>query len=129
LLEREVITNDPSVLILLPKTGKKLPKNILTIKQMNKLLLTPDIKSYLGLRDRAIMELLYATAIRNSELRTLKLQDLNLKEGEIFIYQGQGGKDRIVPLGKIAKEFLELYLEKARPILCKQINTPQIFPL
>ena len=127
LLERDIIASDPSVLVPLPKIGQKLPSNILTVKQMNKLLLSPDINTYIGIRDRAIMELLYTTAIRNSELRHLKLTDLNLRDGEVFIYQGKGGKDRFVPVGKIAKEFLEIYLDKARPVLCKQVDNPYVF--
>lgn len=95
-----------------PKLWKHLP-SFLSIKEMETMLAAPNTRNTLGLRDRAILELLYATGIRVSELVGLKLQDLNLESGFLKCF-GKGGKERIVPLGRTAKEFVERYLEKRR---------------
>ena len=95
-----------------PKLWKRLP-SVLSIKEMEAILKTPNIRRPLGIRDRAILELLYATGIRVSELVGLTLQDLNLESGFLKCY-GKGGKERIVPLGRSAQEAVKRYLEKAR---------------
>ncbi len=93
-----------------PKLWKHLP-TFLTIKEMETILGAPNTRNLAGIRDRAILELLYATGIRVSELVGLKTQDVNLESGFLKCF-GKGGKERIVPLGRMAKEFVERYLEK-----------------
>ncbi len=95
-----------------PKLWKHLP-TFLTVKEMETILKMPDLKTPIGIRDRAILELLYATGVRVSELVNLKLQDLNLDSGFLKCF-GKGGKERIVPLGRTAIEFIKRYLNKAR---------------
>ena len=95
-----------------PKLWKHLP-TFLTLKEMETILSAPNTRNPAGIRDRAILELLYATGIRVSELVGLKTQDVNLESGFLKCY-GKGGKERIVPLGRTAKEFVERYLEKRR---------------
>lgn len=95
-----------------PKLWKHLP-TFLTLKEMEKILSVPNTRNPIGVRDRAILELLYATGIRVSELVGLKTQDINLESGFLKCF-GKGGKERIVPLGRMAKEFIERYLEKRR---------------
>lgn len=99
-----------------PKRRKTLPRGILSGKQVLALLNAPDTESPIGLRDRAILELLYATGIRNEELRSLKLTDVDRELGQVRV-TGKGMKDRVVPAGRIAMNWLAQYLEKARPAL------------
>ena len=93
-----------------PKLWKHLP-TFLTIKEIEAILSTPNTRKIGGIRDRAILELLYATGLRVSELVGLKLVDLNLESGFLKCF-GKGGKERIVPIGRNAREFVERYLEK-----------------
>jgi len=95
-----------------PKLWKHLP-SVLSIKEMESILKTPNVRHPLGIRDRAILELLYATGIRVSELVGLKLQDLNLDSGFLKCC-GKGDKERIVPLGRSARDSIKRYLEKVR---------------
>ena len=95
-----------------PKLWKHLP-TFLTLKAMETILRIPDLKTPIGVRDRAILELLYAGGVRVSELVNLKLTDLNLDSGFLKCF-GKGGKERIVPLGRSAKECIERYLNKVR---------------
>ncbi len=96
-----------------PKLWKHLP-TFLTLKEVETILGIPNLKTSIGIRDRAILELLYATGLRVSELVNLKLTDLNLDSGFLKCF-GKGGKERIVPLGRSAKECMERYLNKVRP--------------
>ena len=85
----------------------------------NPLLNQPDTKTPLGLRDKAMLEVLYATGVRVSELISLELNDLNLEVGFIRSY-GKGGKERVIPLGEVAQSFLKVYLEKKPTLLVKK---------
>lgn len=109
-----LVTLDPTADLELPKRPKSLPKNILTKKEMGKLLGLPDLKTPLGIRDRAILEVFYSTGIRASELCNLTLHDIDLAKGELRVNQGKNAKDRVVPLGEVACDYLELYLRNAR---------------
>lgn len=110
-----IINDDPMQHIETPKKEKILPK-VLNLAEVEKLIETPNTNTVLGLRDRAILEVMYATGLRVSELITLKLSDLHLKIALIQTL-GKGDKERIVPLGDEAIKWLELYLEKSRPKL------------
>jgi len=108
---------DPTADLDLPQPPARLPKGILSKKEIGGLFSSPDLETPLGIRDRAILELLYSTGVRASELCNLALNDLDLNGRELRINQGKGRKDRIVPLGEIARDFLELYLRESRPKL------------
>jgi integrase/recombinase XerD len=108
------IAADPTVDLELPKRPKTLPKNILTKKEMGKLLELPDLSTPFGIRDRAIMEVFYSTGIRVSELCDLTLNDIDLVRGELRVNQGKNAKDRVVPLGEVACDYLNFYLRNAR---------------
>ena len=97
-----------------PKLGLRLPKDILTEEEVKAILATPNLAKEDGIRNRAILETLYSTAIRNQECSLLKVQDVDLASGLIRV-QGKGRKERVVPLGKKACEYLKLYIEKVRP--------------
>ena len=126
LLKAGIVNYDPSSNLELPKTPKQLPKGILSKKEIGALLSVPDLETTRGTRDRAILEIIYSTGIRASELCNLNLNDLDLSSGELRINKGKGGKDRIVPLGKVACDFLEFYLREARPKLAAP-NQPLLF--
>ncbi|AYW48316.1 site-specific tyrosine recombinase XerD [Tetragenococcus osmophilus] len=110
--------HDPMQHIDSPKTSQKLP-DTLNINEVERLIEAPDTKKPLGMRDRAILEVMYATGLRVSELVGLKLNDLHLSMG-LLQTTGKGDKERIVPLGDMAISWIETYLEEARPLLCQK---------
>lgn len=107
------VTHDPTETLDSPKTWRSLPK-YLTVDEVERLLCQPDLETPQGIRDRAMLEILYATGLRVSELIRLKLGDFNFDAGFLRT-QGKGGKERIVPVGDSAIEALEDYLERAYP--------------
>ena len=109
--------DDPTLLIERPKTPRSLPK-ALAEREIEGLLEAPDVTTTLGLRDRAMLELMYASGLRVSELVELPLSALNLRQGVVRV-TGKGGKDRLVPIGEVAAERIEAYLATARPVLAK----------
>jgi integrase/recombinase XerD len=115
LLREGVIKADPSVEVDSPKLGRPLPKS-LTEEQVERLLQAPDTKSNLGLRDRAMLETLYASGLRVSELVGLRLSQLNLNSGVLRVV-GKGNKERLAPLGEEALTWLTTYLSQARGAL------------
>ena len=125
LLRERISSKDPSDLIEAPKLEKKIP-NFLIIDEVNEILKAPNLKKPQGIRDRAILELLYATGLRVSELVKLRAQDINLDVGFIRC-TGKGSKERIVPLGGVASRFLQKYLQEARSKLLKDKATAYIF--
>ncbi len=119
-----LVETDPTGLISSPKPLRLLPE-FLTREEVEKLLNAPDLSKPEGIRDRAMLELLYATGIRVSELVNLKIGEVNLESNYVRI-TGKGNKERIVPFGKEAKGWLEKYIDKVRPKLEKQ-NNPYLF--
>ena len=108
-----------------PKVAKTLPE-ILSLKEVEQLLEQPNPQTPLGTRDRAMLELLYATGMRVSELTQLPTQQINLEGGFVLLY-GKGSKERIVPLGKEAMKWVDLYLKTAREKLAKGRESPTLF--
>lgn len=109
--------NDPMQHIETPKKAKKLPKT-LSVKEIELILETPDTTDKFGLRDRAILELMYATGLRVTELINLKLTDVHLSLGLIQTI-GKGDKERIIPIGDHAIKWVTTYLERSRPLLIR----------
>ncbi len=107
--------DDPMARITRPSKGRPLPKT-LSEGEVNALLDAPDTETLIGLRDRTLLEVLYATGLRVSELVELKRQNLGLEQGVIRV-MGKGQKERLVPLGESAREWLARYLLEARPEL------------
>jgi integrase/recombinase XerD len=118
LLREKAADEDPSVHIETPQIERKLPK-VLSLEEVERLLETPELTSPIGYRDKAMLELLYATGIRVSEMVHLNLSDVHLIMGFIRCY-GKGKKERLVPIGEKATKALEEYLEKGRPKLVRQ---------
>jgi len=115
LLREGLLQQDPTSRIEGPRLGRPLPRS-LTEAEVETLLKSPRVDDLLGLRDRAMLEVLYATGLRVSELVRLTLLQVNLRQG-IAGVRGKGGKDRLVPLGEEAIHWLEHYLTGSRPVL------------
>jgi integrase/recombinase XerD len=115
LLDRGVTAQDPTLELESPKLMRALP-HFLSPQEVEALLEAPDVTTMLGLRDRAMLETLYATGVRVSELVSLTLGQLRLDPGYVKVW-GKGGKERIVPVGSQARKWLARYLEAARPVL------------
>jgi len=124
---RELISHDPSARLQLPRRPKRIPRAIFTREEIESLMALPDLGRPTGLRDRTMMEVMYATAVRRSELIGLTLDDLDLPRKTARILDGKGLKDRVVPLGGRAAGWLVAYLEKARPELEKDRSERALF--
>jgi integrase/recombinase XerD len=122
-LERYIKTDVSSVLEG-PKLWQKLP-DVLSLDEVEKILSLPNLKDSWGIRDKAALELLYATGMRVSEIANLKLENINLDVGFIKC-KGKGQKERIIPLGKKAKIALERYINKVRPNLEKKTKPSDV---
>ena len=125
LVRERHLEKDPAVNLESPKLEKKLPK-ILSIAEVEELLKQPNTIQPTGLRDKAMLELLYATGIRVSELINLNISDVNLDMGYIKCY-GKGAKERIVPLGSIAAKCVQEYINKGRPKLVRTYEESSLF--
>lgn len=111
----------------LPRRARRLPRTILSEKETLQLLEAPDVKTAVGLRDRAMLELFYVTGMRNSELRALQLKDFDWANKVVYISQGKGNKPRVVPLGEEAEIWILEYLAKGRPQLLADPNEKRCF--
>ena len=123
--QEKILRSNPAKLIDLPKTSLKLP-HVLSMAEIELLLEAPDIRKPQGIRDAAMLEVLYAAGLRVSELINLKLQDINLEAGFVRVL-GKGSKERIVPIGMHAKEKIDRYLKQARTLSLKQTSSPYLF--
>ena len=117
---------DPALDLELPKLRDYLPKNILTQQETEHFLSLPDT-SIFGLRNKAILELMYLSGIRRAEACNLEIYDINLKEKTLHIRQPKNRKDRIVPIGEKAKQAVEKYLLGSRPKLSKDPREKALF--
>ncbi|MGH8117867.1 MAG: tyrosine-type recombinase/integrase, partial [Rhodanobacteraceae bacterium] len=116
---------DPTLLLDAPKLPRTLPK-ALAEREIEALLVAPDVATPLGLRDRSMLELMYACGLRVSELVTLPLAGLNLRQGVLRV-TGKGGKERLVPIGETCVDWLDRYLHEARPALAKGREVRALF--
>lgn len=119
------IKTDPSAQIESPKLGRPLPRS-LTESEVEALLAAPDVGDIHGLRDRAMLETLYATGLRVTELVGLAITKVNLRQGLVRV-TGKGNKERLVPLGEEAIRWLESYMNEARPVLLKNRACEEVF--
>jgi integrase/recombinase XerD len=117
LVRDRVLGEDPTLLIDPPKVQRSVPK-ALSEAQVEALIRAPDVEKLLGLRDRCMFEVIYATGLRVTELVSLTLANINLRQGVLRV-TGKGGKDRLVPIGEEAQDWLEKYFSSARPSLLK----------
>lgn len=127
LCKRHVLEANPASEIELPRREKRLPIEGLSVAEVETVLSQPNIGDPLGIRDRAILELFYSTGIRRCEMVPLKVADLNREKHLLFIRQGKGRKDRVVPVGQRAMRWLEKYLEDVRPLLMVKAEETTLF--
>jgi integrase/recombinase XerD len=121
-----VIRDDPTAEIAMPKTGRSLPKAI-TEEEVQALLATPTASDPLGNRDRTMLEVLYATGLRVSELVSPRLGDISLNQGCLRII-GKGNRERLVPLGEEATDSQRQFMREARPQILNNRQTDYVFP-
>lgn len=126
LCREDVRESDPTAQIESPRLGRPLPSS-LTETDVEDLLAQPDDDEALGLRDRTMLELLYAAGLRVSELVTLKVEQVNLRQGLIRCI-GKGNKERLVPIGEVALDWLQRYMLDSRPVLLNGRVTDDLFP-
>ncbi len=125
LIQEHFVKDDVAGVLESPKLIRPLP-NVLSIAEVDKLLSVPDLKDWIGIRDKAALELMYATGMRVSELVELTTDRLDLDVGFIRC-RGKGDKERIVPIGRSSKEAIIRYLEKVRPKLLKDKQDTHLF--
>jgi len=127
LLREKVIKVDPTLRIDNPKLGRPLPHS-LTESDVERLLAAPDLTTPIGIRDRAMLEVLYACGLRVTELVSLRLTDMNLRQGVLRV-MGKGSKERLVPLGEEAISWLQRFIQESRDeLLKKNLSEDVVFP-
>ena len=124
LAARGALPSDPARGIVLPKAGHRLPEATLSAEEAEAVLAGPDTTTPLGVRDRAVLEVLYASAVRRAELIGLRVFDVDHHRGTLFVHRGKGGRDRHVPLGKRALSWVACYEQLVRPQLVRGQNEP-----
>ena len=124
LFSNKYIKANPVEKVMPPKLSKNLP-SVLSLGEIDSILLKPDVENKLGLRDRGILEVLYACGLRVSELIGLKISDLFFDE-EIIRVLGKGSKERLVPIGSSAIKWTKEYLTKSRPLLAKKAKSENV---
>ena len=125
LIQEEILETNPIEELESPKLPKTLPE-ILTLKEVEQLLEQPNPQTPMGIRDRAMLEVLYATGMRVSELTQLPMNQVNLEAGYVRVF-GKGSKERIIPIGNEAMKWVALYLKVAREKLAKRRESPFLF--
>ncbi|HIF9154104.1 TPA: site-specific tyrosine recombinase XerD [Photobacterium damselae] len=126
-LHREKIrVDDPSAMLISPKLPKRLPKDI-SESQVDALLDAPNVDDPIELRDKAMLELLYATGLRVTELVSLTMENISLRQGVVRVV-GKGDKERLVPMGENAVDWIEQFLAQGRPMLLGEKSSDVVFP-
>jgi len=126
LQEHGRMLTDPTVGLALRPMGRQLPRAVLSAAEMEKLLAAPDVKTLWGLRDRAMLEVLYGTGLRFAELVHLGTTDVDLEEKVLWVRRGKGGRDRVLPLGRWALYWLKKYVEASEDLRRRQ-GTERVF--
>jgi integrase/recombinase XerD len=116
------IPANPAADLELPRMPQSLPKTLLSVDQVQQLMRQPNTEGLTGVRERAMLELLYGTGMRRSELMNLQIGDVDLTQATVFIRQGKGRKDRYVPMGQSAKHWVARYAAEVRPMLTPQVQ-------
>ncbi|MEH6472183.1 MAG: site-specific tyrosine recombinase XerD [Halopseudomonas sp.] len=125
-LREQQIEHDPTLQVESPKLGRPLPQ-VLTEVEVDELLAAPDPQDPIGFRDRVMLELLYACGLRVTELISLQVSMVNMRQGVVRV-MGKGSKERLVPLGEEALEWLARYLRQGRVMLLKRADSEVLFP-
>jgi integrase/recombinase XerD len=123
---RKYISTDPAAELELPRVGYKLP-NVMNRDEAERVLSQPNVGEPLGMRDRAMLEMLYSSGLRRMELLHLKLYDLDQKHGLVTVREGKGKRDRVVPIGERALAWLDMYLNGLRPEIVRKPDNGIVF--
>ena len=126
LVREGVLAADPSVRLRAPRFGRRLPRSI-SERDVEALLDAPRIDDAIGLRDRTMLELLYATGLRVSELVPITLDEINIRQGTVRVL-GKGAKERLIPFGDVAQSWMNRYLAQGRPDIMRQRTSDEVFP-
>jgi integrase/recombinase XerD len=122
-----VIGFDPALGVSLPKTERRLPEAVMSVEEVEAVLAEPDTTTPVGLRDRAILEVFYSSAVRRMELINLHVNDIDVARGSLFVRQGKGARDRFVPIGERARYWVARYLREVRPQLVRDNRQATLF--
>lgn len=117
LVRARAILYNPAAELMMPKVTPRLSRYVLTVADIEAIINATEVTTLLGVRDRAILEVLYSSAIRRSELMNLRIYDVDTRRGSVFVKSGKGDKDRLVPLGDRACAWVDKYLLDVRPAL------------
>lgn len=118
---------NPAAELTLPRAPKRLPRAVLSEPEVERVLAVPDVTTPLGLRDRAILELLYSTGLRRRECTQLDVPDVDVHRAVVFVREGKGRKDRLVPIGARALAWLQRYRDEVRPRLVRGRDPAALF--
>jgi len=124
-VQEKILKKDPARMVELPKFGVRLP-DVLSFEEIKKILDSPDVSNARGMRDAAMLELLYAAGLRVSELVHIKMSEINLESGFVRVF-GKGAKERVVPIGAHAREKIQKYIAYGKPMLLKEGLSPYLF--
>ncbi len=127
LTRQRYLLSNPASELELPKIERRLPKHVLNLDEVEEVLSQPDVSTPFGIRDRAMLEVLYSTGIRRMELGNLRRYDLDAERGTLFVRQGKGKKDRMIPIGERAMAWVEKYLTEVRPTLVIEPDDGTVF--
>ena len=127
MVKAQILAENPTSELEFPKLDRDLPMRMLSEEELERTFAVPDVTRPLGLRDRAMLETFYSTAIRCSELMQLNLYDVDAGRGIVTIHHGKGRKDRVVPVGARALAWIDRYIETVRPQLVEQTNELALF--
>lgn len=125
--ETNRILINPAEYLREPPRGKRLPAVVLTGDEAKRILESPNLSTMTGIRDKTILEVLYSSGIRKEEINSVLLEEVDYHEGFIRINKGKGGKDRVVPIGKISCRYLESYIKAVRPSLIRDSYNSHLF--
>jgi integrase/recombinase XerD len=117
LTRQNALPSNPASELELPRMPERLPRAVLTAEESERVLSGPDVSEPLGVRDRAILEVLYSTGIRRMELVNLKIFDVDAERGTVMVREGKGKRDRMIPIGERALGWVERYASEVRPSL------------
>jgi len=124
--ERRILTNPASELAM-PKAPRRIPRTVLTVAEVERIIGEPDTATLPGLRDRAVLEVLYSSGVRRTELVRLAVSDVDTRRGSLLVREGKGRRDRLVPLGMRACRWVEKYLADVRPELLAATDDGSLF--
>lgn len=127
LARQDLVLSNPASDLAVPRLGGRLPKHVLSVEEVERVINLPDVSTPLGVRDRAILEVLYSTGMRRMELAALALYDIDFGRGTVTIREGKGRKQRVVPIGERAIAWVEKYVHEVRPTLVRDPDDGRVF--